>query len=154
MRKKEFEVCLKDGMNFVQFETNKTIEKLTISLEKNFSGELTVQYAQNNVVSDLIDLERKIVIDNECESEIELNYPISASGIYITLSDSAVKVTKIGVCEKESNDAHNYYPQCKDLELAENYYLDEIMVFTRSEGYCHYSVYTSINGRDFDFVAK
>ena len=154
MEKEKVDICLKDGRYSVQFDANKTIEKLTIILEKKYSGELTVQYAQNNVVSDLIDLGQKKVVDGESEIEIKLNRPIIASAIYVTLLDPYVKVLKISICEKKSNNIHNCYPQCKDLDLGQNYYLDKILVFTKTEGYCHYSVYTSMNGRDFEFVAE
>lgn len=49
--------------------------------------------------------------------------------------------------------AKQYYPFYKDINLKENYYLDTVSVFTSCEGYYHYTVYTSMNGRDFDLLA-
>ena len=48
----------------------------------------------------------------------------------------------------------NYYPAFFDTDLEENFYLDMVSVFTTPEGYSNYSVYTSINGRDFDWLAE
>lgn len=46
------------------------------------------------------------------------------------------------------------YPAYIDIDLEKNYKLDEIQVFTPSNGYSQYSIYTSMNGRDFDKLAE
>lgn len=46
------------------------------------------------------------------------------------------------------------YPAYIDIDLEKNYKLDEIQVFTPSNGYSQYSIYTSLNGRDFDKLAE
>lgn len=42
-----------------------------------------------------------------------------------------------------------YYPAYVDIDLEENFYLDKVEVYTPEEGVSEYSVYTSMNGRDF-----
>ena len=46
------------------------------------------------------------------------------------------------------------YPAYIDIDLEKNYNLDEIQVFTPSAGYSQYSIYTSMDGRDFDKLAE
>ena len=46
------------------------------------------------------------------------------------------------------------YPAYIDIDLEKNYNLDEIQVFTPAEGYSQYSIYTSMNGRDFEKLAE
>lgn len=48
----------------------------------------------------------------------------------------------------------DYYPAYADIDLGENYYLDEIEVYTPSNGYSQYSIYTSMDGKDFDKLAE
>ncbi len=59
-------------------------------------------------------------------------------------------VKKIELFEKSNHD----YPALFDMDLEENCYLDTVSVFTTQEGYSHYSIYTSMNGRDFDLLAE
>lgn len=46
------------------------------------------------------------------------------------------------------------YPSYADIDLEKNYNLNEIQVFTPSEGYSQYTIYTSLNGRDFTRLAE
>ena len=46
------------------------------------------------------------------------------------------------------------YPAYIDIDLEKNYNLDEIQIFTPGSGYSQYSIYTSMNGRDFDKLAE
>ena len=46
------------------------------------------------------------------------------------------------------------YPAYVDIDLEANYKLDEIQVYTPSAGYSQYSVYTSMDGRDFEKLAE
>ena len=48
----------------------------------------------------------------------------------------------------------SYYPGYVDIDLGENYYLDAVEVYTPETGYSQYSIYTSLNGRDFDKLAE
>ncbi|MBQ4629845.1 MAG: alpha-N-acetylglucosaminidase [Clostridia bacterium] len=45
------------------------------------------------------------------------------------------------------------YPQYYDFDLKENFFLNKITVVPSCDDYMYYSVYTSLNGRDFDFAA-
>ena len=47
-----------------------------------------------------------------------------------------------------------YYPGYVDIDLQENYNLDTVEIFTQERGYSQYSIYTSMNGRDFDKLAE
>ena len=48
----------------------------------------------------------------------------------------------------------SYYPGYVDIDLEENYYLDAVEVYTPENGYSQYSIYTSLDGRDFDKLAE
>ena len=48
----------------------------------------------------------------------------------------------------------NLYPSYADIDLQANYYLDEIQVFTPADGYSQYTIYTSMDGRDFTKLAE
>ena len=47
-----------------------------------------------------------------------------------------------------------YYPGYVDIDLKENYNLNTVEIFTQEKGYSQYSIYTSMNGRDFDKLAE
>ncbi len=59
-------------------------------------------------------------------------------------------VRKSKIFEKSNKE----YPALFDMDLEENFYLDTVSIFTSQGGYSHYSVYTSINGRDYDFLSE
>ena len=46
------------------------------------------------------------------------------------------------------------YPGYVDIDLEENYYLDRVEIYTPGSGYEQYSIYTSMDGRDFDKAAE
>ena len=48
----------------------------------------------------------------------------------------------------------NYYPGYVDIDLEKNYNLDTVEVYTPEDGYSQYSIYTSLDGRDFDKLAE
>ena len=48
----------------------------------------------------------------------------------------------------------DYYPAYVDIDLEKNYNLDTVEVFTPENGYSQYSIYTSLDGRDFDKLAE
>ena len=48
----------------------------------------------------------------------------------------------------------SYYPAYVDIDLEENYNLDAVEVFTPETGYSQYTIYTSLNGRDFTKLAE
>lgn len=136
-----------------QFYNNKDIKSVVAVLPEDFkknSGEITVKYGQNGITTDLIPFGTAKIEDNR-EVEIEIDTPVSASHIYIFAGDIALEEVKI--FEVISEGGTNYYPAHFDTDLGENYILDEISVFTSEEGYSQYSVYTSLDGRDFELLA-
>ncbi len=46
------------------------------------------------------------------------------------------------------------YPAFIDIDLEANYDISKINVFTTTTGYAQYSIYTSLNGRDYNFYAR
>ncbi|MBE6951129.1 MAG: hypothetical protein E7451_07310 [Ruminococcaceae bacterium] len=48
----------------------------------------------------------------------------------------------------------SYYPGYVDIDLQANYYLDSVEVYTPANGYSQYSIYTSLDGRDFTKLAE
>ncbi|MBO5019950.1 MAG: alpha-N-acetylglucosaminidase N-terminal domain-containing protein, partial [Clostridia bacterium] len=67
---------------------------------------------------------------------------------------NGISVKEIEIFEVLEDKVKNYYPAFFDTDLKENYFLDTVSVFTTPEGYSEYSVYTSINGRDFEFLVR
>lgn len=84
------------------------------------------------------------VEDNE---SIAYNKPVhssSAKNLASRINDGSKKTEWIGV----------YYPGYVDIDLEENYNLDTIEVYTPADGYSQYSIYTSMDGRDFDKLVE
>jgi len=139
-----------------QFDCNHYVKKVTVKLAGDFSAyknsELIVKYGQNGITTDLIFFGSAKVGDSEL-IEIQVDTPVSASHIYLTL-DSEIEISDIQIYEYMSKKTTNYYPAVFDTDLGENYLLDNITVFTSHDGYSEYSVYTSLNGRDFDFLCE
>ena len=48
----------------------------------------------------------------------------------------------------------SYYPGYVDIDLEQNYYLDAVEVYTPANGYSQYTIYTSLDGRDFTKLAE
>ncbi len=46
------------------------------------------------------------------------------------------------------------YPAYVDIDLEENYNINEVQVFTPATGYSQYTLYYSMDGRDFSFLAE
>lgn len=47
-----------------------------------------------------------------------------------------------------------YYPSYVDIDLEKNYNLDTVEVYTPENGYSQYTIYTSMDGKDFDKLAE
>lgn len=139
-----------------QFDCNHYVKSVVVLLGENFfeykNSELVVKYGQNGITTDLIPFGKARVGDSG-QIEITVDTPVSASHIYVTL-DSSIEIRDIMLYEFMSEGVTNYYPAFFDTDLKDNYYLDTVSVFTSPEGYSEYSVYTSINGRDFEFLAR
>ena len=88
--------------------------------------------------------DEKKVVDNE---SIAFGKPVHSNSNRTTMSN--VNDGNINTSWKG-----NMYPGYADIDLEKNYYLDEIEVYTPDIGYSQYSIYTSMDGRDFDLVAK
>lgn len=136
-----------------QFYNNKDIKSVVAVLPEDFEksvGEITVKYGQNGITTDLIPF-GSAKIEEENEITVEIDTPVSASHIYIF--SNGIPLSDIKIFEVISEGGTNYYPAHFDTDLEENYILDEISVFTSEEGYSQYSVYTSLDGRDFELLA-
>ena len=145
-----------NGKKVVHLDTNYTISKIVITFDSPNPTQVIdaeIQYAQNRVTTDLIWLTN---ISGKASSPIEfqLENPISASDIYITFSCSYASVTQMELYLEKNEVLSQPYPSYTDLCLEKNYFLDTITVYTPPEGYTQYSLYTSINGKDFDLVAR
>ena len=55
---------------------------------------------------------------------------------------------------KNSTWRGSYYPAYADIDLGANYYLDAVEVYTPATGYSQYTIYTSLDGRDFTKLAE
>lgn len=139
----------------VNLDTNYNIAKIIVTLGDGRADgvEATVEYARNRVTTDLIWFANA---SGRPGSALEFvpNSPGAASDIYVTLSDTEVGVNKIELFMAEEVDLAKCYPLYKDIDLGKNYYLDTVTVFTPSAGYTQYTVYTSMDGRDFDEAAR
>lgn len=137
------------------FKNNCFIKSIIIKLTKNYvnfkNEEIIIKYAQNGITSDLIALGKAIVGDTN-QIEITVDTPVSATDIFITANNKLIK--NIEIFELSETKIANCYPYFFDTDLKDNYFLDTISVFTSSKGYCEYSVYTSKNGRDFEFLVR
>lgn len=150
------DVKIEDGVGVVHLDTNYNIAKINVTLGGEVDGmavNATVEYAQNRVTSDLIWFSNATGVVNST-LEFVPNAAVTASDIYITLSEKDAFVSKVELFLAEDIDLAKCYPLYKDTDLKKNYYLDTVTVFTPLEGYSQYTVYTSLNGRDFDEVAR
>ena len=152
---KDFIKSQNDNMAVFQFDNNRFVKSVAIVLEENFSDfkgrEIVVKYGQNGITTDLIPFGEAFVGEDK-RVEVTIDTPVSASHIYVMVNGIAVK--EIEIFEVLEDKVKNYYPAFFDTDLKENYFLDTVSVFTTPEGYSEYSVYTSINGRDFEFLVR
>ena len=145
-----------NGKKVAHLTTNYTISKIALTLESGDFDKVVdadIHYAQNRVTTDLIWFATAC---GKANSVLEFvpNSPASVSDLYITLSDENVSVKEIELYIAKDVDLSRCYPVYTDYDLGKNYYLDTITVFTKGEGYSEYSLFTSINGKDFDLVAR
>ncbi len=140
-----------DQMRGMQLEGNHNVTRVIVHFSLPISGEIVVKYAQNGIITDLIDFgEHKVA--EVTEAEIKAEIPASASHIYV-LSPQENVISEIEIYETQDCYEMECYPAYRDLDLKENYYLDTVSVFTGQEGYTHYTVYTSMDGKNFDLLA-
>lgn len=135
-----------------QFYNNKNVKTVVVTLKESASdGEIVVEYGQNGITTDWIFFAKSDVSGKE--TEISVDIPVSASHIVVTPKNCG-EVEDIVLYEVINDTVSNDYPKCFDTDLEENYYLDSVSVFTTEEGVSEYSVYTSLNGRDFQLLAE
>ncbi len=146
----------KDGKFITQFDTNYNISAIRLFLDIDDSQtpiDITIEYAQNHITSDLLTFASS---SGETGPAIKFipDAPVSASELFVSISDPKTTVEKIEAYISDDVNINKCYPLYKDTDLKENYYLDTVTVLTPPEGYSQYTVYTSLDGRDFDEVAR
>ena len=153
---KRFEKLTDYNTTVFKFMGNRNIVKILIELDEEFTNyfgsKITLEYALNGITTVLIPV-KTVTVGYSNTINITLDEFVSASHIYIK-AESGVPIKNVYIYEIVNDKKNNYYPACFDTDLGENYLLDEISVFTTKEGFSHYSVYTSLDGRDFQFLAK
>ncbi len=139
------------------FTNNRNVTSVELTMPENFADfkgkKVTVEYALNGVITDLIPY-GEATVDDDRILVVESEKPVSASHIYVTPQEEMVSLEDVVIYEEISEETAAYYPCYFDTDLGENYILDTVSVYTTPKGFSHYSVYTSMDGRDFDFVAK
>lgn len=140
-----------------QFNNNRDVIEVIVLLKDGYEAykgqEIIVKYALNAVLSDLILFGIAKIGDSDTV-KITLDVPVAASHVFVTVPDSDIIKEEIELYEELKEETTNYYPMHFDTVLNENYYLDTVSVFTSKEGYSNYSVFTSLDGRDFEFLAS
>ncbi len=129
----------------LEFGKNYLVESIHIL---GILSDIQLSYAQNQVTSDLIAVNHEIKVKNG-EAVLMFEQPISASHLYI---DTVTPDISVEVFEVEN--MIDCYPKCIDKDLAENFYVESISITTKGRGVCDYSVYTSMNGRDFSLLER
>ena len=140
-----------------QFNNNRDVIGVKVLLKEGFEAfkgqEITVKYALNAVLSDLILFGTAKIGDSDTVN-ITLDVPVAASHVFVTVPNSDIIKEEIELYEELKEKTTNYYPMHFDTILDENYYLDTVSVFTSKEGYSNYSVFTSLDGRDFQLLVS
>ena len=86
------------------------------------------------------------------EAAVEDNCISNGKRVHTSSGQSLSKNITDG--SKNSAWRGSYYPAYADIDLGENYYLDAVEVYTPENGYSQYSIYTSLDGRDFTKLAE
>ncbi len=137
-----------------EFGGNRNVTRTVITLKDTLKDEkITVQYVINGITSEPVFF-GELILGDEKKVEIKAGQPVGATHLYITVPELEKNVLDVEIYEAKRENPTNYYPKYFDTDLKENYYLDTVSVFTAPEGYSEYSVYTSINGRDFELLAR
>lgn len=153
MQKTEFkEKYTAEGGFAARFEGNRNVTRVVVPLKEGSRGELLIKYAQNGILTDLVYF-GEAEINGESSVEIKPEIPMSASHIYVFPGDG-VEIGEFEVFELPDIESGNCYPAFRDTELNSNYYLDSVTIHTPGEGFSHYTVYTSKDGRDFTLLAR
>lgn len=150
-RVENLEIEAKNGKYVISFGHNRNVLKIVPKLSGK-CADIKVEYAQNGIVSELVLLD-EMSWDGNNEIFFKPGLPIAASHLYISVSGDA-ELLDAEIFEIPDVDSAECYPAVRDIDLGKNYYLDTVTVFTPTEGYTQYTVYTSMNGRDFEELAR
>ncbi len=137
-----------------QFDGNRNVTRALITFKDNWTDSdevVTVEYVINGITTDPIFLGSEKV-EGRWSVEIKAEAPVGATHIYVTVPEFEKNVAEITIYEAKNDNTQGYYPKYFDTDLKENYFLDTVSVFTTPDGYSEYSVYTSLNGRDFELL--
>lgn len=152
-----FRKIVKQDTTEFRFPNNRNIKEIVVDFcdgfQKYEGEEIIVKYALNTVLSDLIPF-GSATIGKEKSVKISSETPVAASHIFVTISHTKDFVKEIKLYEELNKKEEYYYPAYFDTTLEANYYLDTVSVFTGKEGYSYYSIFTSLDGRDFEFLAS
>lgn len=132
---------------------NHNVEAIKIKLKKADTAKIDIKHAQNGILTDLIYF-GECEANNQKEIELKPQIPVSASHIVVFAKNAEDIIDEVCVYEQEAREMTDFYPAYTDLNLSCNYFLDKVSVFMPSQGYYHYSIYTSVNDRDFKLLAK
>lgn len=150
-RIENFKIEAENGKYVIPFGHNRNVVKIMPKLSGK-CADIRVEYAQNGITSELVLLE-EISWDGKNEIFFKPGLPIAASHLYISVRGDA-ELLDAEVFEIPDVDSSECYPAVRDTDLGKNYYLDTVTVFTPAEGYTQYTIYTSMNGRDFEELAR
>ncbi len=114
---------------------------------------MRIQYALNGILSDLIAFGAR-EIEGEEVGEFNSEIPVVVSHIFVFLPKLDIHITDIEVYEQTEQYESEFYPAYRDIDLKDNYYLDTVSVYTDEKGYFYYTVYASMDGRDFQLLAR
>ena len=86
----------------------------------------------------------EVVVADECISNGKSVHASSGQSLAKNITDGS----------KSSTWRGSYYPAYVDIDLEANYYLDAVEVYTPANGYSQYTIYTSLDGRDFSKLGE
>ena len=86
----------------------------------------------------------EIAVADECISNGKSVHASSGQSLAKNITDGS----------KNSAWRGSYYPGYVDIDLGAKYLLDSVEVYTPENGYSQYTIYTSLDGRDFDKLAE
>ena len=150
-----FKVKKNNSVLYYEFDLGRFVKKIVLKSKADVSfnqQNILIKYAQNGITTDLIEA-GSFTVDNDKEIVLSFEKAFPATHIYF-YTDIDLNNYDIEIFEEMKETISNYYPCHFDTDLNENYYLDSVSVFTGKEGYSRYSVYTSIDGTNFDFLVK
>ena len=86
----------------------------------------------------------EVVVSDDCISNGKPVHASSGQSLAKNITDGS----------KNSAWRGSYYPGYVDIDLGASYLLDAVEIYTPEKGYSQYSIYTSLDGRDFSKLAE